>query len=176
MSLADLVNAPGEFTHDGKTYLVREATLLEKGTYQRWLESEARASAAAATDIPEEDRRNLIRDVAADIATKRFAWGGEECVRSLRTPEGVAKFFSIVCADQGLTYRTAREIVDANLLEIARMLHLLTAEAEGDPEKKAELARLLRSRGFPDDFLNTSSSGSSTSPTAAPQPSPHSAG
>jgi hypothetical protein len=177
-SIADLTNAPSVLVHDGKEYLLREPTLVECGMYQRELESEARASAAAATDLPEEDRRNLLRDVNADIASFRFAWGGEECVRSLRTPQGVAKLFSIVCKDQGLTYRVALDAVNANLLLIARLLRIAEEEGESDPEKKAQLAALLRSVGLPGNFLSNSSSGSPTTPSEAPptsSPSPNSA-
>jgi hypothetical protein len=167
-SIADLLNSPTEFPHKGKTYLLREPTLVECGQYQRWLESEARASAAAATELPEQDRRNLLRDVNADIAAKIYAWGGEMCIRSLGTPEGIAKIMSIIGADQGLTYRIAREIVDADLLASARILRLAADEAEDDPEKKAELGRLLKSKGLPANFLSTSSSDSPTTPSEDP--------
>lgn len=178
-SLADLLNAPSEFTYkkgeETRTVKMREPTLLESGQYQRWLESEARASAAAAIELPEEDRRQLLRDTNADIATKRFAWGGVECVKSLTTPDGIAKLMSIVCADQGVTFAIAREVVSGNLLEIARLLRVAEAEGETDPEKKALLAALLKSKGLPENFLSTSSSGSPTTPSEPPPTSAQSA-
>lgn len=168
-SLAELLNSPSELQFEGKTYLLREPTLPECGLYQRWLESEARASAAAATELPEEDRRQLLRDTNQDIAAKVYAWGGEVCVKSLRTPDGVAKLFSIVCADQGLTFAMARQAVDKSLREIAAIL--LGAAAEDDPEKKAMLGQTLLRLGLPANFLSSSSSDSPTGPRAAPSAS-----
>lgn len=173
-SLADLLNAPSDFEHGGKVYKLREPTLLECATYQRWLESEARASAAAATDLPEEDRRNLLRDVNADIAAKRYAWAGAVCVDSLRTPQGIAKLMSIVCADQGVTYELALKMCEARLADLARLL--LAAETGDDPEKKAALGQLLRSAGLPENFLSSSWSAPATGTSEpAPTPSPPSA-
>ncbi len=174
-SIADLFNAPSDFSFEGTTYRLREPTLYECGRYQRWLESEARASAAASTELPEDDRRNLLRDVNADVAAKVYAWGGAVCCRSLGTPDGIAKILSIVCEDQGVTYPIAMAMVRADLLETARRLKLAAEEAEEDPEKKAELARLLKSRGLPGNFLSTSWSDSATTPSADPPTSSPSA-
>lgn len=168
-TLAELLNSPAEFTFEGQTYKLREPTLLECGEYQRWLESEARASAAASTDLPEEDRRQLLRDVNADVAAKRYAWGGPECVLSLRSPDGLAKLMSIVCRDQGVTYPLARQMCVARLWDIARAL--LAVEQGDDPEKKARLAALLKSMGLPPDFLSSVSSDLPTSSAAGPPPS-----
>src|SRR5688500_2548579 len=114
-TLAQIFNSPETFEFEGKTYTIREPTLLECATYTRWLESEARASAAAATDLPERDRRQLLRDVNADVAAKRFAWGGLACVESLSTAEGIGKLMSVVCADQGVTYELGVKIATARL-------------------------------------------------------------
>lgn len=162
-TLADLLNSPTELAHNDKVYKLRQPTLMECGQYQRWLEQEARAGAARATELSEDDRRNLLRDVQADIATQRYAWGGELCVRSLQAPTGIAKLMSIVCADQGLTERTAREVVEKRLTEIAA---LLVGELEADPSGNS-LGQLLRSLGLPANFFSTSSSPSPTSPTPA---------
>lgn len=162
-SLAALLNSPTEFTVeiDGeeRTFSLRQPTLLEAGQYQRWLEQEARAGAARATELTDEDRRNLLRDVQADIAAQRYAWGGEECVRSLRSQTGVAKLMSIVC---GVNEHLARQAVEKNMLAIA---DLLVGELENDPTGKA-LGSLLRSVGLPTSFFHSSSSSSPTSPTA----------
>jgi len=169
-TLAQLLNSPEEFEFGGKTYRLREPTLIECGEYQKWLESEARASAAASTDLPEEDRRQLLRDVNADVAAKRYAWAGLECVLSLRSADGMAKLMSIVCRDQGVTYPLALKMTTARLWDIARVL--LAAEQGDDPEKKAAVRELIRRTGLPHDFLSNSSSGSSTNSAAAPPPSP----
>lgn len=160
-SLAELLNAPGDFEYQGKTYQLRQPTLLECGRYQRWLESEARASAAAATDLPEEDRRNLLRDVNADIAAQTYAWGGEVCIRSLRTPQGAAKLLSITAEDQGVSYPLALEMINHRFKELTALM--FEADAGDDPKKKAHLGSLLATLGLPADFLSNSSSKSAAS-------------
>jgi hypothetical protein len=174
-TLAELVNSPTDITFREVTYKLREPDLMERGRYQRWLEQEARASAAAATELQEEDRRNLLRDVNADVAAKRYAWGGEVCVESLRTPDGLAKLYAIVCESQGLTFEVAREMMDSHFAEIAAVLTAANAAAEaGDEEAKKSLGLLLFRLGRPANFLSTSSSASPTS--SDPKRSSRSAG
>jgi len=171
-SLADLLNSPTAFEFEGATYQLREPTLFECGQYQRWLEAEARASAGRATELPEEDRRNLLRDVNADIAAQRYAWGGEMCVISLRTPQGIARLLSIICTDQGVTYELACRMVDRKLREIAA---LLVAAQEEDPTGKKLEAVALR-LGLPRTYFATLSSACATSPSESPATSSSSDG
>lgn len=174
MDLATLLNTPVPFHFEGATYHLRQPTIDEAGEYQRQLEAEARASAGRAAELPEEDRRNLLRDVNKDIAAGEYSWNSEVCVKSLRTPEGVARLLAIVCKDQGVTYKLARKIVEKNLEEIAALL--LAANAGADPEAKKLLGSYLKIRGLPENFLDSSSSDSATPPTAAPPTSTPSEG
>lgn len=170
--LADLLNAPSEFTYDGKTYQLRHPTVMECGRYQRWLEAEARASAAAATDLPEEDRRNLLRDTNADIAAQTFAWGGEACVKSLRSLSGQAKLVALILEDQGVTLAVARQMVETRLAEIAALI----LEAVGEDPQGNALRRLLTQVGRPPDWFATTSSDCATPPTPTPPASSPSGG
>lgn len=160
-TLNDLLNAPADLEFEGVTYSLRQPTLLEAFTYSRWLEQEARAGAARATELADEDRRNLLRDVQADIAAQRYAWGGELCVQSLSTPPGIAKLLSIVCAAQGLTAALALRVVEHRLREVAA---LLVGELEEDPSGN-RLRGLLASLGLSPNFFGSSSSASPTAPT-----------
>lgn len=160
-TLADLLNAPTEIEHEGQTYTLRQPTLIECAQYQRWLEQEARANAAAATELPEEDRRRLLVDIQKEIGAKAFAWGGEVCVKSLQTIPGVAKLFSIIC---GVPERLANEIVEKRLCEIAA---LMVGAMEEDPSGK-KLRAVASKLGLPPNFFASSSSSSPTSPTDAP--------
>jgi hypothetical protein len=163
-SLADLLNSPTDYEFEGTVYKLRQAALEECGQYQRWLEQEARASAGRATELPEEDRRNLLRDTNADIAAQVYAWGGEMCVKSLRTPQGFAKLLSIACADQGLTYRKAQEMVGQRLRELSE---LVLGAVEEDPTGKV-LRALLSRTGRPPSFFAPSSSDCATPPPESP--------
>jgi len=166
MTLADLLNAPTEMEFEGVTYRLREPTLLEEGEFQRWLESRAREAAGRATDLPDEDRRNLLRDVTADIASGRYAFGGEECLRALRTEVGWAKLVAIVLRDQGVSDQLAARMVNRRLREIVAVMR-----AEGESYPKA-LAEVLSRLGLPADFLSSSSNSRTPRSTAAPANSP----
>lgn len=169
-SLADLLNSPTEIEFEGVTYHLRGGTLEEYGKYQRWLEQEARASASASVELPDADRRQLLRDVNADIAAQLYAWGGEVCVNSLMTPSGMGKLLSIVCGDQGVTWELGKRMCEAELLKYARLV--LAIQDGDDAEKKAALATALASVGLSPNYLSAPSSASPTTPAAPPTSSP----
>lgn len=142
MTLADLLAAPTEYSVGGLVLKLREPTLLECAQYQRWLEQEARAGAARATELPEDDRRRLLADVQADIAAKRYAWGGEVCTRSLGTRDGVARLLSII---NGVDYDTALAAVGDRHDEIARVMFGVLEETD----QGKVLAAALKTSGLP---------------------------
>ena len=168
MNLADLLNAPTEIELDGVIWKLRQPTILEQATYQRNLERRAREAASRAVDIPEDERRQLLRDVTADIAAGLYEYGGPVCIRRLQTEEGIAELLHIILADQGCTREIARRLVEKQLSEIIAVLM-----GGGDHEKK-DLAQLLAKLGLPPSFLSrlspTHPSGktSTTSPDSAP--------
>ena len=161
-SLADIFNSATPIEFEGKTYKLRPPSLIEAGEYQRWLEAEARAGAGRATELPEADRRQLLRDVIADIAAGRYRYGGAISVESLRDPVNVARLMSIICADQGLTFAIAQRLCDQQLRECVA---IVAAEYESDPKA---VGQLLASLGLPQNFLSGSSSASPTSPSEPP--------
>lgn len=157
--LADLFNSPTGVTFGGKTYMLRQPTVTEALAYQRTIEEDARANAARSVDLPEEDRRQLLRDVNKDITAKVYAWGQEVCVLSLRTVDGIARLMSIICADQGMTEAIALRLCDEKLRECVA---IMGAELDDDPKSQRALLAAL---GLRPDFLTTSSTPSSDSPT-----------
>ena len=184
MTLADMLNSPSEIKYDGKTYLLRQPTLLEQGTFQRYLEQRA-YDAIERRDYQDarqqdRDRNALNRDVAAGV----YEWGGEVCCQSLQTQTGIAKLLNILLRDQGVTEELARKIVDRQVKEIAAVL---ASKAVSDPKA---LGQILSSLGLPENFLSTvssappsstesitsaaspmtNSSDSTTSPTTSPAP------
>jgi hypothetical protein len=171
-TLADLLNAPSDFEFEGTVYKLREPTLMECGRYQRWLEQEARASAARAVELPDEDRRNLLRDVTADIAAQVYAWGGEACVRSLRTPQGIARLLAIIGDGQGITPALAARMVDRKLREIAALLAAAQEDDAGGKKLEAVALRL----GLPRTFFATPSPPCATPPSDTPPTSKPSGG
>jgi hypothetical protein len=159
MSLADLLNAPTEIELDGKVWKLREPTLLEQATFQRHLETRAREAAGRATDIPDEDRRQLLRDVNADIAAGVYDFGGPVCVQALQTPTGLAKLIHIILRDQGCNEDIARKLVDRQLKEIVATL---VGDRLDDEEKK----RLLVNLGLPPTWSSSLRTPHSESPKA----------
>lgn len=170
VTIADLLNAPTEMELDGKVYKLRQPTLLEGALFQRWIEQRARESAGRAIDLPEEDRRQLLRDVNADIAAGLYCWEGPVCCQALQTPVGMAKLIAIVLADQGCDEAAAKRLVDQKLRELVAILG-----ADNDPKV---VAVVLAKLGLPPDFLSRfsrtrpSTTPPPTSPASAPDNSP----
>lgn len=156
VTLADILNSPTEITHKGVTYQLREPTLMERGQFQRWLESNARAAAGRATELTPDEQRQLIRDVNTDIAVGTFAFGGAACVAALQTPDGIAKMYGLVL---GVSAELAAEIVGAQQAECVAAL--LGAMDGGTEEEGKGIRQALVSLGLPSDFLSPSSSFSS---------------
>lgn len=148
MTLADLLNAPTELTLDGKTYKLRQPTVLEEATFSRWLEQLARESAARAVDIPEEQQRQLLRDVNADIAAGVYAVNGPVYVASLQSPARLPKYLSVILADQGCDEATARKLAERFLGEVVATL----LSGHHDPKT---LAVVLAKLGLPPNFLSS---------------------
>lgn len=179
MNLTDILNAPTELEFEGRVYKLRQPTLMEQAVFARWLEQRARDAAGRAVELTEDDRRQLLRDVNADIASGVYDWGGEACVRSLRSPSGLAKLLAVILADQGVTEATAAKILDRSMREIAAVV---VSKVTDDPNSlRATLATL----GLPADFLGSYSSpsrtrpsttGSTTSPDSPPTSSSSSSG
>lgn len=167
MNLADLLNVPTEIELDGAIWKLRQPTLMDQMVYQRWLEQRARESASRAVDIPEDERRQLLRDVTADIASGLYDFGGSVCCKSLQTQTGLAKLISIILADQKCTEAIARRLVEKQLGEIIAVL----MRDDHDPK---DLAPLLVKLGLPQHFLSKfsqtrpSAKTSTTSPDSVP--------
>jgi hypothetical protein len=148
MTQADLLGAPTEFSYKGKVFQLRPATQLEQAKFQRWLEQRAR-DADMRADVSEERRRALDADTTKAIAAGEYEWGGEICLRAIRTPGGLAKLVSIVLADQAVTVEMAREMVEEKLRDIAAVMF-----AQGTEDPKA-LEAALRKVGLPEGYFTS---------------------
>lgn len=150
-TLADLVNAPGDFPFEGKVYKIGQPTVLQMGQFARWLEQRARDAVARATDLDDDARRALLRDVTADIAVGVYDWGSEACCRALQTQRGQAKILAIMLADQGVTDELADRMIAQRLADVVA---LVQAAVTDDPKA---LAAALATLGLPSDFVSTGS-------------------
>lgn len=171
MTFADLFNAPVEmeFLIDGKkrTFKLRRPTALETALFQRWLEQRARDAIGRATYQSEEERAEDRRLCNRDIACGEYEWGGELCIKSLRTPGGMAKVVSIILSDQGVTEEMAREMVEQKLKELAATIF---GEECPDPNLRRAVRAML---GLPDETSpSPSSTHHSDTPSATSAPSP----
>jgi hypothetical protein len=150
MTQADLLGAPTEFVYKGKTFQLRAANQLEQAKFQRWLEQRAR-DAVERADVSDERRRAMDAGVTDAIAAGEYEWGGELCIRAIRTPAGLAKLVSIVLADQAVTLPMAQEMVESKLKEIAAVMFAKVAD---DPKA---LAAALEKLGLPENYFTNNS-------------------
>ena len=129
-SIADLLGVASQFTHDGKTYELREPTLLEQGKFTRWLEQRAREAVFRATDMSRDQQERAERSVMRDIAGCVYEWGGEASMTATLTPAGMARLVYIVLSTNHpeVTPEIAAEMVDTRMREIAAILTGATAD------------------------------------------------
>lgn len=167
-AIDDLLNSETGIEFEGKIYKLRQASAVECGQYAKCIQSEARAGIINDTALTEEERRLQLRDLNADIAAKRYRYGGEVCVLSLRTVEGIARMISIIGEDQGLTYDIALRFCELKFREIIAAIKVAEAEESGDPKELAALPALIASLGLPPTFLSSGLSDSAIPPSEAP--------
>lgn len=163
MSLADMLNSPTEVEFEGKTYRLRQPTLVEMGEFQRWLEQRAYDAIERRTyqdpAQQDRDRRNLNNDVAAGV----FEWGSEVAAAACQTPAGITRVFQLILRDQGLSAEAVRRMIDLKLRELTA---IVISKRHSDPNS---LRAVLATLGLPEDFFSSNSpthpstSGSTTS-------------
>lgn len=150
MTQADLLGAPTEFVYKGKTFQLRPANQIEQAKFQRWIEQRAR-DAVERSDVSEDRRRAMDAALTDAIAAGEYEWGGELCIRAIRTPGGLAKLVSIVLAEQAVTLPMAQEMVEDKLRDIAAVMF---AQSASDPKA---LAAALEKLGLPEGYFTNNS-------------------
>ncbi len=151
MTLKDVFNAETELEFEGVKYLLKEPTLLHQGQYQAWLEQMALDAITRGRYSRESDREIAIANHSRDCATGLYEWGGELCIKRLMTVNGLAKILEIICRDQGMSERTAIQLVN---LEYKKIIATFAAKATSDPKA---LEAILAALGLPSDFLSSNS-------------------
>lgn len=165
-TLADVLNAPTELEFEGTVYHLRQPTLMEQATYQRWLEKQATAAAGRMVDLSDAQQQKVLEGVAAKIGLGVYEFGGEFCMASLQTQSGLAKLVSIVLADQGVDEAKARLMLLGQLKEIA---FSFVSKLTTDPK---ELAAALVALGLPPDYSSSSRTRPSTTESTTSEASP----
>lgn len=164
MDLAELFNAPTELEFEGKVYLLRQLTQVERAEYQRWLEKRALDGILSETGIPEQVQDRMLRTYAHDKTKGTYAWGSEVCCETVTGETGMAKFLAIMLRDQGVDLETARRMAEK---ELKRIVLTLFKQETTDPKLVEAAERLLGLAG---------ASSSSASPVPGSEPTPSSSG
>lgn len=138
---------PTEMTYKGHVYKLSKPTVLQQAQFQRWLEQRARDAIGREVDLEPARIAQLDASLTDSIATGQYEWGGELCMRALRTPSGLAKLTEILLADQGVTYPMALEMVQQQFTETAARL---LQEVNYDPGVMAATLELL---GLPPNYF-----------------------
>jgi len=136
---------------EGKTYTLRQPTILEELEYAKYLRGRAVRTAEEAGKTPEQKER-LVLAVLDRAAAGVYDWGGEVWAKSVQTTEGLAKLLSIVMADQGVTEPLAKKLVAAMQTRIAATIFARLPDA--DPKALAQVGADLTRLGLPSDFLS----------------------
>lgn len=158
---ADLLGLPlSHLELDGERWELREATPVERGRYQRWLEDELRAAARRDVDSPD-PAGDMLR-VNERIAAGACHFDGPMATARRETPEGQAKLWEIMYA---LPPDKAEKVQRANAERVAELAR--KAVLDGDPKAAgALLGPLLRLLGLSSTFFSeTLGTGSARRPS-----------
>jgi hypothetical protein len=118
--LAEILNAPAEIEHNGRTYQVGDLTLLGRAKFERWLKDRAVNEALRVSeDAPEAARRMLLSEVAQDIASGVYDFGGSACVKAMAQRAGgsYALFLAMEQHDPTVELADAEALYDAKIAE-----------------------------------------------------------
>jgi len=165
-TLADLVNAPTELEFKGVKYLLKQPNANQEGEFQRWLEQKA-YNAIITTKYPDsnmrgENERRHFQDIAAGI----YEAGGEVYAKAVVQPAGMEKLISIICRDQGMTDRIAKEVVELKMREVAA---IIVSKVNTDPKVLEAVAIRF---GLPNDFFSSDFATRPSAPPETSKPSP----
>jgi hypothetical protein len=139
--IADLLGVASHFSHEGKTYQLREPTQLEQGKFTRWLEQRAREAVFRATDMDPAQQERAERAVTRDIASCVYEWNGEASLQAQLTPLGMARLVYIVLSTEHpeVTPEVATAMVDTRMREVAAIM----VGANASPKAQRDVCRLL---------------------------------
>lgn len=121
MTLADLFNAPTEFTLDGETFRVSKPGLLQQGEFQKWLEQLAFDAINSRTYQSDAEKALSIRMHDQDCAAGVYEWGSELSLRRIQTQKGLAKLLEIICREQGMTPAKSLRLVEEQALGLIQV-------------------------------------------------------
>lgn len=165
--LAELLNTGRKFTHDGKEYTLKTATIKQRAEFATWLENRAwetierRQLNGASDQTVKEQRSELVNAIAAG----KYEWGGEVAVASVQSVVGAAQLMFIVLKDEHS--EITEEIVLAMMEAKHREIQAFAAEHLTDPKVLSELVGFAagkpRSRGSATAKNRSSSKKSKTS-------------
>jgi hypothetical protein len=116
-------------SHGGKDYKARPLMQEVKAEWERWVESRAmRPVLALREHVTAAEFAALVRDAAADVASGRYAFGGELSNSAMSTPGGGIAFTAIVF---GVGEDEAIRLIEAKGAEIQAALYRVMEESQG---------------------------------------------
>lgn len=152
--LADVLGVPDTFEYEGKSYKVRELTLIQRARFGQWLKDRAKQEVARTLEAPDEFKRQAISAVYADIAAGVYSWGSEASIKALCTPEGCAYALYLALSEDHpeVDEELAAKMFEAKLNELAEKV----LRAASDPKASSGTG------GSPPGRTSSRSSGTGT--------------
>lgn len=164
-TVADLLGVGRSFEFMGKTYELREMTLVEQARFSKWLKDRAKLDAVRTPDATEEEQQQILRAVLRDIGEGWYEIDSPGYVAGQNNPAGTAEILYITLSRDHP--EVTREVAEKMVADALKEAFLQVVAAEKHDPKALELVCL--SLGFPADYLqataNTNGSSSSKSET-----------
>lgn len=167
-SLSDLLAAGTEVVVGGESFKLRKAQLAEDAAFSKYLKDGAKREAATVPpgtppDVAEEMAYRQTRAVMRDINAGYFEPLAEGFVAAQMRPDGMAEFLYLVLKTDhpDITREKVKRLIEGGIAE--EFLRLVAME--DTTGGKALTGDLCVALGFPRNYLDSSATSSSDSPT-----------
>lgn len=146
-SLAKLLNVGADFTYNGKTYKLTEATIPQCAEFSTWVEMRAwDAIERRQLNSPNTEMYLAsVRELNAAIAAGEYEWGGAPVMRATRTYAGQKQLVIIVM--RANHPELMDEEIEAMYTAKHKELEKRIAEITADPLALSELVASFQTGG-----------------------------
>jgi len=127
---ADALGLGPQFEFEGTTYTLAPWTYAVQAKFERYLEDQA-VQAVKRMSLPEDERRDLIKEVYRDIAAGSYSFGSELVAQALRSLKHLKHLFFLALQvnHPGVTKDLVEKMFEQQLEELLQKM----TQANADP-------------------------------------------
>jgi hypothetical protein len=131
---ADALGLGPTFEFEGTTYTLSPWTYAVQAQFERYLEAQA-VAAVKRMDLPDDERRDLLKDVYRDIAAGSYSFGSELVAQALRSLKHLKHLFLLALKvhHPGVTKDLVERMFERQLEELLQKMTSANADPTPGP-------------------------------------------